>query len=163
MFANAACDAAGAGEGFDYLGSFDVTADAGGEAPFSAPVSLPTGAFGALFLTATATDSEGNSSEFSDCRLLPAVPVVLLGCEATPHPGGVRLTWSVRDDGGIVGFRLWRRSVDEVSETTAAWEERTLAPLVGTPGGGRRWRSSFPAPQRSGSWCMMSVDASAGS
>ncbi len=50
-----------------YLGSISVTTDASGNAPINAPISnFPGG-----FLTATATDKGGNTSEVSDCFQVP--------------------------------------------------------------------------------------------
>jgi hypothetical protein len=64
LFGAAACDASGFGEGQTYLGSTNVTTDAAGFAGILA--DLPTTSPGA-FVTATATDAAGNTSEFSTC------------------------------------------------------------------------------------------------
>jgi hypothetical protein len=62
FFANDAADPGGFGEGQTFLGFVDVTTDAGGNATFD--VTFPfTGSFNVV--TATATDSDGNTSEFS--------------------------------------------------------------------------------------------------
>ncbi|MBA3544460.1 MAG: hypothetical protein H0T83_08485 [Chthoniobacterales bacterium] len=62
FFANEAADPGGFGEGQTFLGSTDVTTDSGGNAMFD--VSFPfAGTVGAV--TATATDPDGNTSEFS--------------------------------------------------------------------------------------------------
>jgi hypothetical protein len=64
-FANAACDASGAGEGETFLGSVQVATDGSGHAAFAA--QLPQVAAGS-WLTATATHvATGNTSEFSAC------------------------------------------------------------------------------------------------
>src|SRR5262249_45412207 len=52
----------GAGEAQDYLGSLEATTDAAGEATFAIPFRAPAGL---PFITATATDPEGNTSEVS--------------------------------------------------------------------------------------------------
>ena len=65
FFANLACDASGHGEGMHFLGSASATTDGAGNASFS--VMLPVLARG-RFITATATDPTGNTSEFSACR-----------------------------------------------------------------------------------------------
>ena len=62
FFGNTACDASGNGEGQIFLGSTSVTTDATGNAViplFAAVVDQ--------FVTATATDSSNNTSEFSAC------------------------------------------------------------------------------------------------
>ena len=63
FFASDAADATSHGEGQTYLGTTDVTTDGSGHASFS--VVLPSMVTGAQFVTATATDPDGNTSEFS--------------------------------------------------------------------------------------------------
>ena len=63
FFASDAADATSHGEGQSYLGTTDVTTDGGGDASFS--VVLPATVTSAQFVTATATDPDGNTSEFS--------------------------------------------------------------------------------------------------
>jgi hypothetical protein len=58
------CDASGHGEGMKYLGSTSMTTDDSGLGRFD--VTLPVAAEGRQ-ITATATDAEGNTSEFSPC------------------------------------------------------------------------------------------------
>ncbi|MGE0480857.1 MAG: hypothetical protein AB7Q17_10345 [Phycisphaerae bacterium] len=70
FFASPACDASGYGEGANYLGSADTTTDGGGNAAFS--TALNAGVPAGWFATATATDANGNTSEFSACRLVEA-------------------------------------------------------------------------------------------
>jgi hypothetical protein len=67
FFASPACDSSGNGPGKTFLGSTTVTTDASFNASFV--VVLPRSAPGVL--TATATDPNGNTSEFSPC-----VPIV---------------------------------------------------------------------------------------
>ncbi|MGK7904369.1 MAG: S8 family serine peptidase [Hormoscilla sp.] len=63
FFANSTLDESGYGEGETFLGSQEVTTDSNGNASFTAnfSTSVPVG----QFITATATDSDGNTSEFS--------------------------------------------------------------------------------------------------
>jgi len=75
FFSNLSCDSSGFGEGQGFLGTVSVTTDAAGQATFQANVPVPSGA---AFVTATATDPVGNTSEFSACSWLavgPSVPV----------------------------------------------------------------------------------------
>jgi uncharacterized repeat protein (TIGR01451 family) len=65
FYANTACDASGHGEGETYLGSDTVTTDAVGDVSFSSAVTVPVPV--GAFVTATATDPAGNTSEFSQC------------------------------------------------------------------------------------------------
>ncbi len=65
FYASSACDGSGHGEGQAYLGAATVTTGPSGHAQLSefvssVPPALP-------FLTATATDPSGNTSEFSPC------------------------------------------------------------------------------------------------
>lgn len=82
FFTSTAADASGYGEGEIYQLSRQVTTDANGEAIFSENVggSLPLG----QFMTATATDASGSTSEFSNA-------VELVACTspaaAAPAPG----------------------------------------------------------------------------
>ena len=66
FFRNAICDASGNGEGKAFIGSQDVTTDAGGNASFTAVLAAPDVAAGDR-ITATATDPTGSTSEFSAC------------------------------------------------------------------------------------------------
>jgi hypothetical protein len=63
FYANSAADPSGFGEGQVYLGSVNVTTDANGAGSFTA--ILPPVATGLDLITATATDANGSTSEFS--------------------------------------------------------------------------------------------------
>ena len=65
FFSSNSCDPSGYGEGQTFLGSINVTTNADGNSSFRA--SLPISLLPGTFLTATATDSAGNTSEFSQC------------------------------------------------------------------------------------------------
>ncbi|MDQ4121319.1 MAG: carboxypeptidase regulatory-like domain-containing protein [Acidobacteriota bacterium] len=73
FFSSTSCAASGHGEGEIYLGSTQITTDAGGIAGFSANLPVST-AIGRV-ITATATDANGNTSEFSQCSS-PVAPAV---------------------------------------------------------------------------------------
>jgi hypothetical protein len=66
FFANTACDPSGHGEGEQFLGSTNVATDATCTNAFS--VTFPVAVADAMLITATATDPNGNTSEFSACR-----------------------------------------------------------------------------------------------
>jgi hypothetical protein len=66
LYANAACDPSGYGEGQTYLGSTQATTDASGVATFSG--SFPAPPASGEVITATSTDGAGNTSEFSACH-----------------------------------------------------------------------------------------------
>jgi hypothetical protein len=65
LYASEACDPSGHGEGSSWLGSDVVTTNASGDAVFS--ITLATPAPAGSFVTATATDAGGSTSEFSEC------------------------------------------------------------------------------------------------
>lgn len=70
FFATTSCDQSGSGEAETLIGSTTVNTDASGNVSFSAsfPLTVPAG----QFITATATDSLGNTSEFSACKAVGA-------------------------------------------------------------------------------------------
>ena len=70
LFSNSACDPSGFGEGETFLGFTDVTTDGSGNASFT--VTLSTSVAAGQSITATATDPDGNTSEFSQCA--PVTP-----------------------------------------------------------------------------------------
>ncbi len=78
LFANAACDPSGNGEGKTFLGAATVTTDSGGDSNFSVALTK-TVAVGAA-ITASATDPDNNTSEFSTC-------VTAVAATPTPVPG----------------------------------------------------------------------------
>lgn len=89
FFASILCDSSGHGEGRYFLGSADLTADAGGGAPID--VVLPVAARGP-FITATATDPSGNTSEFSSCVMVPGPTVSAVAPTSGPAAGGTAVT-----------------------------------------------------------------------
>jgi hypothetical protein len=71
FFSNVECDSSGFGEGQNFIGSTTVTTGSNGDASFSA--SFLFNASLGQSITATATDSSGNTSEFSKCLTVTAV------------------------------------------------------------------------------------------
>ena len=65
FFANGECDPSGYGEGETLIGVATVVTDGAGDASFTVyfEVAVPAGAW----ITATATDPDNNTSEFSEC------------------------------------------------------------------------------------------------
>jgi hypothetical protein len=74
FFANDAADPSGSGEGQTFLGFTSVTTDGNGDVSFTA--TLPVAAGAGQVVTATATDSGDNTSEFSASVAVNHLPVV---------------------------------------------------------------------------------------
>jgi titin len=97
LFSSSSCDPSGYGEGQSFLGTVSVTTDAAGRTTFQAAVPTPAGSAG--FVTATATDPGGNTSEFSACITLavgpsapvPISPVALAGLAVLLAASGLAL------------------------------------------------------------------------
>ena len=70
FFSTDVADPSGHGQARTYLGSMQVTTDGSGQVSFSSILSVPSGQF---VFTATATDSSGNTSEFSADATAPSV------------------------------------------------------------------------------------------
>jgi hypothetical protein len=101
FYASPAADPSGYGQGARYLGSTLVTTDATGTAVFD--VVLPIPGSGGEVVTATATDSDGNTSEFS-------AALTMVSQEASDgHPSGCRpCAQSDRSTRGSGGFAAQR-------------------------------------------------------
>lgn len=89
FFANTASDPSGYGEGETFLGFTNVTTNGSGDASFT--VTLPTTIPEGQFVTATATNPSGNTSEFSPC---------------IPHQADLAITKTDSPDPLIVGNNL---------------------------------------------------------
>ncbi len=80
LFASLVCDASGYGQGQRPLGAVDAATDASGNAAFVATLGAALGPW----ITATATDPSGNTSEFSAC--FPTPPPAAIGMTPTSGP-----------------------------------------------------------------------------
>ena len=105
FFANAAIDPTGYGEGQTYLGFANVTTDGSGNVSFTA--NLAASVPGGYFITATATDPMGNTSEFSLNQIVVASnqrpTAEANGPYTVPEGGSVTLSsaGSADNDGSI--------------------------------------------------------------
>ncbi len=99
FFSNPSCDAAGNGEGRTFLGSANVTTDAGGNASINATLSaaIPDGAS----VTATATRLNGttpaSTSEFSACVTSVGLADLMIEVSDSPDPVtvGAQITYTI--------------------------------------------------------------------
>jgi CSLREA domain-containing protein len=88
VYVSGECDPTGYGEGQRWVQSIGVTSNSNGQAAIHAV--FPAAAIGAVgFVTATATDPDGNTSEFSNCIAMTETPA------ATNTPGGMTFRASV--------------------------------------------------------------------
>jgi hypothetical protein len=111
FFASSQPDPSGFGQGQRYLGSVAVTTNANGQVNAPATFTLTTGTHFGDWITATATDSAGDTSEFSAAWQIPMPPtlaaianqVVIAGQSLTltlqgSDPAGLPLTYSATVD-----------------------------------------------------------------
>ncbi len=89
FYALSVANPSGYGEGRYILGSMPVTTDALGNANFSFP--FPTPAQGATFVSATATDPNGNTSEFSHAFGKDTPPTAIIGFTSLTVDEGVAI------------------------------------------------------------------------
>jgi CSLREA domain-containing protein len=85
FFGSPVCDVSGFGPGQRPMGAVDRMTDAGGTVAFIAV--LPSAALGP-WVTATATDPSGNTSEFSACVPVPGPAVTAISPTSGPASGG---------------------------------------------------------------------------
>ncbi len=119
FFSNAACDPSGNGEGKTYLGSVTtINTDANGDVSFFySPASLTAGDI----ITATATDSLGNTSEFSACFTAVA-----------GTPGQIKFvsaTYSVAENAGVAHITVQRVNGSDGSISATARRARRRSTL----------------------------------
>jgi parallel beta-helix repeat protein len=90
VFENTSCDPSGFGEGEGWIGSTDMST-AGGNSSFSILLSSPVAA--GSIVTATATDADGNTSEFSPCVEVPESATIFVekSCQPAGDPGSFNL------------------------------------------------------------------------
>src|SRR5262249_45948878 len=92
LFVNGECDSTGHGEGAEYLGRARVITDSGGNGSFVFSSSaLPGGV-----VTATATDPNNNTSEFSGCA-----------SSDSTRPAGAAIVVTATDAGGAPRVRVF--------------------------------------------------------
>jgi photosystem II stability/assembly factor-like uncharacterized protein len=89
FYANASCDTSGFGEAQTYIGSANVTTEA--NCNFGFNITLPVGV-GGRFITGTATDPNGNTSELSACSQASGPPASTLKFDATNYTVNEGLT-----------------------------------------------------------------------
>ena len=110
FYANDACDPSGNGEGKTYLGSANVMTAGNCIADFTGAnhitITPPSEVTSGQRVTATATDANGSTSEFSSCSGPTAIQLV--DCTATAYDGGALLEWRTAYEVDNLGFNIFR-------------------------------------------------------
>lgn len=138
FFASAEADSSGHGEGQTYLGTAMVGTDASGNASFD-NVELPALPAGQTYITATATDGDGRTSEFSQIFNTAPQPKgadlsITMSASPNPVPLGSNLTYT------FTVQNLGPGPADHVIFTTAVPARSTFVSF--TPPSG--WTASNP-------------------
>ena len=89
LFAALSCDSSGYGPGQRFLGAADRTTDGGGNVAFVVAISSVASG---PWITATATDPAGNTSEFAACLAVPGPTLSSLSPTSGPAGGGTAVT-----------------------------------------------------------------------
>jgi CSLREA domain-containing protein len=123
FFANDACNPTGFGDGQNFLGFKMVTTDGAGNISFSDTVT-GVSVQANSFITSTATDSNGSTSEFSACILPNALPLHLLSFTATSGGDLIYLNWKTASEQDTKYFAVERsgsgNNFDTVGQVQAA-------------------------------------------
>ncbi len=109
FYGSPACDGSGNGEGSTYLGSKTVSTDPGGDVTFVANLGTVTGL--GTWVTTTATDPSGRTSEFSECTAVGGIPTVSI-TPTSPSPS---------EGAGSVAFTV-NLSASYVDPVTVVWQ-----------------------------------------
>lgn len=117
FYASSTADASGYGEAATYLGSTSVTTDANGYAAYSVTfaVAVPAG----NYITATATDSSGNTSELS-----------LAKASVASYTSTLNLYYGDQGSGSGTAADVKKRQYDA---STDSWSAEALAAAGGSP------------------------------
>ncbi len=137
LFSTPNCDGSSHGEGATLLGSTTMTTNPTGGGPWSvvAPVAVP----GGHFVTATATDSLGNTSEFSRCLAVQAPNTLVVNQDNDSGSGGCTevdctLREALEDAGSLPGRQRIVFAILPPGPKTLALNSRLLVTA--------RWRST---------------------
>jgi hypothetical protein len=128
FYGNTECNPSGSGEGRTYLGSFPVTTSSSGIAVFSE--ILTNAPSPGNFVTATATDADGNTSEFCKCATVTQIaePPFLTMVTTTADSGPGSLRQAILDANAAVGASSRR-----IEFNLPGGGVHTIAPLTELP------------------------------
>lgn len=130
-------DPSGHGEGSIYRTTVTVTTDASGNATFSFPLTSTAG----RFMSATATDASGNTSEFArSVQVSAALPVALLSFEANAQGRQAVLNWTTTAELNNDRFEV-ERSADVLN-----WEKLGTVKGMGNSNATNNYQLTDEAP-----------------
>jgi CSLREA domain-containing protein len=127
FFSNPSCDPSGNGEGHNLVNATHVTTDNSGNVVFG--LNLSNSSISGPFITATATDPTGNTSEFSPCFEAPPTSNFQFG---TPNVSIVEDCDEVIFTVSRVGDTTFPASVDYASQSGTASDRTDFTTAVGT-------------------------------
>lgn len=161
FFSGATCDPSGYGEGETYLGSTTVTTDGHGGASLVATfaTAIPAGDQ----LSVTATDANGNTSEFSACA--SAVPTSVWVASFTAQPSGeaILITWQTASEVDTEGFHLYRSENGAPGSYARLNTELIPSKVTGGPGGADyEWTDAGVLPGQVYYYLLEAVDIHGG-
>ncbi|MGH9882660.1 MAG: right-handed parallel beta-helix repeat-containing protein, partial [Pyrinomonadaceae bacterium] len=116
FFSSVTPDPTAHGEGETFLGFTDVTTDGSGNvsSTFTSPLTVPLG----NVISATATDSNGDTSEFSTTRIVLATAVSFLDASAIRQDGTTVLEWRTGREVNNLGFNIYKEVAGKRSLAT---------------------------------------------
>jgi hypothetical protein len=122
FYANDISDPSGYGEGQKYIGSAAVVTDGAGNVSFS--VNLPVAVKVGSFITATATDSQNNTSEFAQCVQAVSAP------PPPPPPAPILLTEEISQHAvSLDSVTMLRDSFQILAENNFSADQHTRVML----------------------------------
>ena len=123
LFASATADPSGFGQGQTYLGQTTVTTDGSGNGTFSATVAAVPG--GQAVITTTATDPNGNTSEFSESPLIVT---------STSDSGAGSLRQAIQSANARTGLQTILFDISSLTgQVVETIKPLTLLPAITTP------------------------------
>lgn len=132
LYGNTSADTSGNGEGRTWLGSQQVTTNAQGNATFNVSITVPIASVG-QWVSATATDSSNNTSEFSSSKHICSTPNASPTSYLAPLAGASSNFTFITSTGcsapTVASNRTWITGVSYSAGTV----NFTVAPNVGPP------------------------------
>lgn len=116
FFSNSACDGSGNGEGQTFIGFTNVMTDGGGNATIN--VTLPVSLTAGQVVTATASDTGINTSEFSACRVVQMLSTTTFVVDSGGDLPDSNLGDMVCDDG--TGHCTLRAAIEQANSNPGA-------------------------------------------